>query len=174
MKTISKILIVVAILVLIPFIIGFFLPKERLVVRMAMIDQPYYIILGDITNHWEEPAWHHDVDTLVQKESIDGQDCWMEDYTNGDSVMLITQKLGDKDYIRLIINPDGHEFNRNITLAEVNEKTAMRISEEVYEPNPVNRFINLFHDTKAIRIEHYLSDLKEKNKPAADEAPAEQ
>jgi hypothetical protein len=173
MKTISKILIVFAIIILIPFIVGFFLPKERLVVRMTMIDQPYYVILGDITNHWEEPAWHHDIDTLIQKESVDGLDCWMEYYNNGDSVMLLNQKLSDKDYIRIIVSPDGREFNRNITLADVNEKTAIRISEEIYEGNPLNRFLNLFYDTRAIHIEKYLSELREKNKPATDEVPVE-
>jgi hypothetical protein len=173
MKTISKILIAVAIIIAIPFIVGFCLPKERIVVRMTMIDQSYYMILADISNHWEEPAWRPNIDTLIQKESIDGQDCWMEYYTNGDSVKLITQRLGENDYVRLIVKPDGRELNRSITLADVNGKTAIRISEEVYEPNPVKRFLNLFNDTEAARIEQYLLDLKTKNKPATDAVPVE-
>ncbi len=173
MKPITKILIIIAILVSLPFIIGAFLPKERLVVRMTMIDVMYFQILSDISNHWEEPSWRPNIDTLIQKESVDGQDCWMEYYTNGDSVKLITQRLGENDYVRLIVKPDGTELNRSITLADVNGKTAIRFSEETYEPNPLKRFIRLFNDHDAKRIEAYLNDLKEKNEPV-DEAPAEE
>ena len=172
MKFYTKIVAVLALLILIPVIVGLFLPKERLVTGKEVIDKMYFFILGDITNHWEEPQWRHNLDTMIQKPGIDGQDAWMEYYTNGDSLLLVTQKTGEKDYIRIIIDSDKRERNRNITLIDFQGKTAIRMSEEEYEPNPIKRFINLLHDKKADLINQYLRDLKEKNKPDPN-APAD-
>ncbi len=164
MKTGIKIGIIFATVLVAPLITGLFQPKERLVTEMDLIDKMYFFILADITNHWEEPAWRHDLDTMIQKDVVDGQDAWMEFYTNGDSVLLITQKTTETDYIRIIHKPDGHQLMRIITIADYQGKTAIRMSEEVYEANPFKRFIYLFADPTRKRIQNYLYDLKEKNK----------
>ena len=78
MKLIAKILIPIAILALLPVIIGAFMPRDRQVMRGIVIDQMYFMVLANITNHWEEPAWRSNLDTMIQRESIDGQDCWVE------------------------------------------------------------------------------------------------
>jgi hypothetical protein len=165
MKAGIKILIIAIIFVAIPFAIGMFQPKERLVTEMAVIDKMYYFIIADVTNHWEEPAWRHDLDTMIQQQVVDGQDAWMEHYTNGDSVLLITQKIAETDYIRIIHRPDGKQLMRVITVADYKGKTAIRMSEEEYESNPYKRFMYLINDPVKKRIQNYLSDLKEKNKP---------
>ncbi|MCK9206005.1 MAG: hypothetical protein M0P66_02745 [Salinivirgaceae bacterium] len=165
MKAGVKIGIILASVLVTPLIIGLFQPKERLVTEMDLIDKMYFFILADITNHWEESVWRHDLDTMIQKDVVDGQDAWMEYYTNGDSVLLITQKTTETDYIRIIHKPDGRQLMRVITLADYKGKTAIRMSEEVYVANPVKRFINLFADPTKKRIRTYLNDLKEKNKP---------
>ncbi|HAM99013.1 MAG TPA: hypothetical protein DCQ26_10430 [Marinilabiliales bacterium] len=165
MKAGVKIGIILASVLVTPLIIGLFQPKERLVTEMDLIDKMYFFILADITNHWEESVWRHDLDTMIQKDVVDGQDAWMEYYTNGDSVLLITQKTTETDYIRIIHKPDGRQLMRVITLADYKGKTAIRMSEEVYVANPVKRFINLFADPTKKRIRNYLNDLKEKNKP---------
>src|SRR3989339_1009504 len=165
MKSGVKIGIILASVLVTPLIIGLFQPKERLVTEMDLIDKMYFFILADITNHWEESVWRHDLDTMIQKDVVDGQDAWMEYYTNGDSVLLITQKTTETDYIRIIHKPDGRQLMRVITLADYKGKTAIRMSEEVYVANPVKRFINLFADPTKKRIRNYLNDLKEKNKP---------
>src|SRR3989339_202795 len=135
MKAGVKIGIILASVLVTPLIIGLFQPKERLVTEMDLIDKMYFFILADITNHWEE------------------------------SVLLITQKTTETDYIRIIHKPDGRQLMRVITLADYKGKTAIRMSEEVYVANPVKRFINLFADPTKKRIRNYLNDLKEKNKP---------
>lgn len=162
MKLVTKILVAVAILAIIPVAVGLFLPKERQVMRGMVIDQMYFMVLGNISNHWDEPSWRHNLDTMIQKESIDGQDCWMEYYTNGDSIMLLTQTLGEFDYVRRMIQANGNELTRSITLADYNGATVVRIVEEVYEPDPLKRFTALFSDPVKKRVEQYLSDLKEK------------
>ena len=162
MKLLAKILMAVAIIALLPVIIGFFMPRERQLMRGVLIDQMYFMVLGNVTNHWEEPSWRHNLDTMIQRENIDGQDCWVEYYTNGDSIVLLTQTMGEFDYVRRAIRPDGRELLRNITLADVEGKTAVRMIEEDYESDPLKRFARIFHDPVASRMEQYLSDLKEK------------
>lgn len=162
MKLVTKILVAVALLALVPVVIGLCLPAERQVMRGIKIDQMYFFVLGNISNHWEEPSWRHNLDSMIQKESIDGQDCWMEYYTNGDSIMLLTQTLGEFDYVRRMVQPNGNELTRSITLADYNGATVVRMVEEVNEPDPLKRFVALFSDPVKKRIEQYLSDLKEK------------
>jgi hypothetical protein len=165
MKLITKILIGLAVLALSPIVIGMFQPKEKVLMDKVMIDKMYFFILGDITNHWEEPSWRTDIDTLIQQEDIDGQAAWKEFYTNGDSVTLITLQAGQKDYIRMIVDPDGRYRNRAITLVDIQGKTAIRISEEVYEANPLKRFMYMFNDPRQQHLTNYVIDLAEKNKP---------
>lgn len=161
MRLVTKILVAVAILALVPVIIGISLPAERQVERKIKIDQMYFFVLGNITNHYEESSWRHNLDTMIQQENVDGQDCWMEYYTNGDSVKLLTQTVGEFDYVRRIVRPDGHELTRSITLADVDGATFVRMVEEVYEPDPLKRFVNKISDPVKKRVEQYLSDLKE-------------
>ena len=161
MKLIAKILIPIAILALLPVIIGAFMPRDRQVMRGIVIDQMYFMVLANITNHWEEPTWRNNLDTMIQRESIDGQDCWVEYYTNGDSIKLVTQTSGEFDYVRRAILPDGRELLRNITLADIEGRTAVRMIEEDSEGNPLKRFTRIFHDPVAERMEQYLSDLKD-------------
>lgn len=161
-KILAIVLCAVAVLALLPVIIGMCLPRERQVMKGQMIDQMYFMVLGNITNHWEEPSWRSNLDTMIQREAIDGQDCWVEYYTNGDSIVLLTQTMGEFDYVRRMIKPDGRELLRNITLADVEGKTAVRMIEEVSENDPLKRFGALFSDPVAKRMEQYLFDLKEK------------
>lgn len=165
MKTILKVIIALIFIIIIPIIIGSFLPKDRVIVEKTVIEKMYFFILGDITNHWEEPQWRSNIDTIIQQKVVDGQDAWMEYYTNGDSILLITQKTTETDYIRLIITPHGENLNRVITVADFEGKTAVRFTEEAFEPNPIKRFMILFNDPVRNRIQLYLSDLKEKNRP---------
>ena len=162
MKLLAKILIAVAIIALLPVIIGLGMPSERQLMKGMLIDQMYFMVLGNVSNHWEEPSWRHNLDTMIQRESVDGQDCWVEYYTNGDSIVLLTQNLGEFDYVRRVIRPDGRELLRNITLADVNGQTAVRLIVEDYEPDPLKRFARFIYDPVASRMEQYLSDLKEK------------
>jgi hypothetical protein len=162
MKTGCKIIIGLIVILLIPVIIGFFQPKDRIVTEKGVIDKMYFFVLADVTNHWEEPKWRHNIDTVVQQEVVDGQDAWMEHYTNGDTVLLVTQKTTENDYIRLIITTDGHYLNRVVTIKDFDGKTAIRISEDAYESNPVKRFFLLFNDPLQERLHQYLSDLKKK------------
>lgn len=165
MKSALKVIIVLIIIILIPLAIGFFQPKDRVIVEKTVIDKMYFYILGDITNHWEEPQWRHNIDTIIQQHVVDGQDAWMEYYKNGDSVMLITQKTTETDYIRLMLSSDKPSLNRVITIADLDGKTAIRFTEEAYEENPVKRFMLLINDPIRERVKQYLNDLKEKNKP---------
>ena len=162
MKLLAKILIPIAILAIVPVLIGMFMPRDRQVMRGIVIDQMYFMVLGNVTNHWEEPSWRSNLDTMIQRESIDGQDCWVEYYTNGDSIVLLTQTMGEFDYVRRAIKPDGRELLRNITLADIEGRTAVRMIEEDSEGDPLKRFMRIFHDPVAARMEQYLSDLKEK------------
>jgi hypothetical protein len=162
MKLIAKILIAVAVIALLPVIIGMFMPREREVVRVKGIDQMYFMVLANVTNHWEEASWRHNLDTMIQRESVDGQDCWVEYYKNGDSIVMLTQNMGEFDYVRRMIRPDGRELLRSITLADVEGKTAVRMIEEDYESDPLKRFVRIFSDPVAKRVDEYLSDLQEK------------
>ncbi|MBO4603203.1 MAG: hypothetical protein J5651_08580 [Salinivirgaceae bacterium] len=162
MKLITKILVAVAIVLLLPVLIGFFLPRERQIERRDVIDQMYFYVLGNITNHWEEASWRHNLDTMIQVENPDGRDTWVEYYTNGDSVKLVTETVGESDYIRWIVRPDGRELLRSIVLHDYEGRTAIRMVEESYEPDPIKRFMALISDPTAKRIEEYLSDLKAK------------
>ena len=161
-KTLAIVLSTIAILALLPVIIGFFMPRDRQVMKGIVVDQMYFMVLGNITNHWEEPSWRSNLDTMIQREAIDGQDCWVEYYTNGDSIKMLTQTSGEFDYVRRMIRPDGRELLRNITLADVEGKTAVRMIEEDSEGDPLKRFMRIFHDPVAERMEQYLSDLKER------------
>jgi len=163
MKLFIKIIILSV--VIIPLGIGLFQPKERIVVEKGIIDKMYFFILSDVTNHWEEPKWRQNIDTIIQQEAIDGQDAWVEHYTNGDTILLITQKTTENDYIRLFLGKDGNYHNRVITIKDYNGKTAIRITEEAIENNPFKRFMLLFKDPVKERLKLYISDLKEKNKP---------
>lgn len=164
MKSATKLILLIIVLIT-PVIIGLFQPKERLLIEKAVIDKMYFYILSDITNHWDEPQWRHNIDTILQHEVVDGQDAWLEYYTNGDSVLLITQKTTETDYIRLILTPKGKHLNRVITIADFDGKTAIRVSEEAYEANPIKRFLILINDPIKNQIQQYLADLQEKNKP---------
>jgi hypothetical protein len=53
MKSALKVIIVLIIIILIPLAIGFFQPKDRVIVEKTVIDKMYFYILGDITNNWE-------------------------------------------------------------------------------------------------------------------------
>ena len=161
-KTLAIVLSAIAVLALMPVIIGSFMPREREVVDKKVIDQMYFMVLGNVTNHWEEPSWRHDLDTMIQCEAIDGQDCWVEYYTNGDSVVLLTQTVSEYDYVRRIIRPDGRELVRGITVIDYEGRTVVRMIEEDYEPDPLKRFARIFSDPVANRMDQYLSDLKEK------------
>jgi len=164
----KKKVILIAVLVVIigaPVIIGSFLPKEKIVTEKTFIDKMYFFILADITNHWEEPMWRHELDTMLHVPEIDGMDVWKEYYKNGDSVLLMTQVTGQTDYIRIIVDNDGRYRMRSIMLVDVQGKTAIRMSEEIYTGNPIKRFISLFNDTSSDHLKAYLADLKEKNKP---------
>lgn len=161
-KTLAIVLSAIAVLALMPVIIGSFMPREREVVDKKVIDQMYFMVLGNVTNHWEEPSWRHDLDTMIQREAIDGQDCWVEYYTNGDSVVLLTQTVSEYDYVRRIIRPDGRELVRGITVIDYEGRTVVRMIEEDYEPDPLKRFARIFSDPVANRMDQYLSDLKEK------------
>jgi hypothetical protein len=165
MKGKLKLIIPLIILLSAPVVIGLFQPKERMVTAMTMVDKMYFFIMADITNHWEEPSWRHNLDTIIQQQVVDGQDAWMEHYSNGDSILLITQKVTETDYIRIIYKEHTPQLMRVITLADYKGKTAIRMSEEAYETNPIKRFISLFNDPVEKRIKTYLADLKEKNKP---------
>ena len=66
MKSATKVIIALIIIILIPMVIGFFQPKERLIIEKVVIDKMYFFILSDITNHWEEPQWRHNIDTIIQ------------------------------------------------------------------------------------------------------------
>lgn len=155
--------------ILLPLLIGFFLPKEKIIVKKAFIDKMYFFILSDITNHWEEANWRSNLDTMIQQPQVDGMDAWKEYYTNGDSVLLLTQVTSGTDYVRIIVDNDGTERARSITLVDVNGKTAVRMSEEELVKNPLKRFLNLFDDKIAKRMDKYLFDLTEKNKPQKEE-----
>lgn len=165
MKTSIKISIILIVIILIPLGIGLFQPKDRIVTEKAIIDKMYFFILSDITNHWEESQWRHNIDTMVQQEVVDGQDAWMEYYVNGNTVLLISQKTTETDYIRLILDDEGNYYNRVITIIDYNGKTAIRISEEAEENNPFKRFMLLFNDPIKEVLRLYILDLKEKNKP---------
>lgn len=164
----KKKIVLIAILVVIigvPIIIGSFLPKEKIVTEKTFIDKMYFFILADITNHWEEPSWRTEIDTMIQAQEIDGMDVWKEYYTNGDSVLLMTQVTGNTDYIRIIVDKDGRHRMRSIMLVDVSGKTAIRMSEEIFTGSPIKRFFSLFNDTSSDHLKAYLRDLKEKNKP---------
>lgn len=163
------IIAVIAIVVSLPVIIGSFLPKDRLVTEKAAVDKMYFFILADITNHWEEPSWRHNLDTMIQQPQIDGMDVWREYYTNGDSVTLMTQVTSETDYVRIIVDPDGRQRMRSILLVDVQGKTAIRMSEEITVKSPIRRFLNLFDDKSSEHIRLYLQDLVEKNKANPEE-----
>lgn len=158
------IIIVIAIVLLIPIIIGFSLPKNRVVEEKALIDKMYYFILSDVTNHWEESGWRSNIDTIMEKPAVDGLDAWMEYYTNGDSILLLTQITAENDYIRIIVDPDGHQRTRSITIIDVTGRTAIRISEEIYTPNPITRIKHMLNDEPQQLLTTYVFDLIEKNK----------
>lgn len=160
MNLATKILAGIAGLFLLVLLVGLCRPKEREIMRGIQIDQMYFMVLGTITNHWEEPMWRHNLDTMIQVDNVDGQDCWIEYYTNGDSIKLFTQTMGEFDYVRLMITPSGRELLRSITIADVDGKTAIRMTVEAYETDPIKRFFLLFTDPEADRVEQYLSDLK--------------
>ena len=69
--------------------------------------------------------------------------------------------MGEFDYVRRAIRSDGRELLRNITLADANGQTAVRIYVEDYEPDPLKRFGRILHDPVVSRMEQYLSELKE-------------
>ena len=73
----------------------------------------------------------------------------------------MTQTSGEFDYVRRAILPDGRELLRNITLADIEGRTAVRMIEEDSEGDPLKRFTRIFHDPVAERMEQYLSDLKD-------------
>lgn len=160
--------IIIALIILIlaaPFAIGMLMPKDKIVTEKAFIDKMYFFILADITNHWEEPTWRHNLDTMIQIEQIDGMDAWVEHYTNGDSILLMTQITAETDYIRIIVDKDGQQRGRSIMLVDVQGKTAIRMSEEVYMKSPLKRFMSLFVDKETDILRAYLDDLAEKNRP---------
>ncbi len=169
MKSKYKTLGILVMLIASPLLVGLFLPKEKIVTEKAFIDKMYFFILADITNHWEEPAWRNNLDTMVQVDQIDGMDAWKEYYTNGDSVLLMTQVTAATDYIRIIVDNDGKERMRSIMLVDVQGKTAIRMSEEIIENNPIKRFIGLFNDNTQEDLQLYLTNLVEKNKPQEQE-----
>ncbi len=169
MKPKSIIIGILAILIASPLLVGLFLPKERIVTEKAFIDKMYFFILADITNHWEETSWRHNLDTMIQVDQVDGMDAWKEYYTNGDSVLLMTQVTAATDYIRIIVDNDGKERMRSIMLVDVQGKTAIRMSEEIFETNPLKRFLALFNDNASENIRIYLTDLVEKNKPQEED-----
>ncbi len=162
----KKILYTILLLVLLsPLVVGLILPKERVVSDSVLINKMYFFVLSDVANHYEESAWRSNIDTLMPRGQIDGQEAWVEYYTNGDSVVWKVQRLSETDYVRVIIKPDGHECMRGITIADVQGRTAVRYSEEVYETNPLKRFATLFKDKDQERAHQYLFDLAEKHKP---------
>lgn len=161
----TTLLLVLFLVIISPFLVGLFLPKEKVIIKKAFIDKMYFFILSDITNHWEEANWRSNLDTMIQQPQVDGMDAWKEYYTNGDSVLLLTQVTSGTDYVRIIVDNDRTERARSITLVDVNGKTAVRMSEEVFTKNPLKRFFNLFDDKVAKRMDKYLLDLVEKNKP---------
>ena len=63
MKSAIKIIIVLIIIALTPLIIGIFQPVDRLIIEKGVVDKMYFFVLGDITNHWEEPQWRQNIDT---------------------------------------------------------------------------------------------------------------
>ncbi len=157
-------------LLLLPLIIGFTLPKSRLITEKTLIDNMYFMVLADVTNHWEEPLWNTAVDTLIQTDAVDGLDAWKEFYAAGDSALFLVQRTSDKDYIRLYIDKDGTERNYVITLVEAEEKTAVRISKEVSVKNPYQRFFYLFSDKEREKVKQYLKDLKARSVATAQES----
>lgn len=163
MRAIKISLLVIVVIFISILTIGFILPKERLITEKVLIDKMYFFIVADITNHWEEPAWNNNVDTLIQIEQVDGLDAWKEYYVNGDSAMFLIQKIAETDYIRLYVDKSGRNRNCVITVVDIEGKTAVRMSEEIYEPNPLKRFYYLINDKKTERVKQYLTDLKQKS-----------
>lgn len=163
------IILVIAVILISPIILGYCLPKDRVVEEKALIDKMYYFILADVTNHWEESSWRTNIDTIMEKPPVDGLDAWMEYYHNGDSVLLLTQLTAENDYIRIIVDPDGFQRTRSITIIDVTGRTAIRVSEEIHTPNPFTRIKYLFNDEPYNRITTFLSDLNIKNEATEED-----
>lgn len=169
MKKVLYTLLIVFLCTFGPFAIGFFLPGIETTSKITVIDQPYFQVLADITNHFEAKLWRTDLDTIYQTNDIDGYETWVEKYTSGDSVFLKINKVTEFDLICLEVDNFNHELSRNVTLKDINGKTAVKISKETYIGGPFRRFFALFTGSDQF-VKTYINDLttKYKNAPPAD------
>lgn len=170
MKVFIRILITVVVLLALILIIGFSLPGEKMVSRTMVFDKMYFFVMADISSHYNEASWRSDLDTVIQQEDIDGLQVWMEKYTDGDSALIKTLKTTEFDLVREVVAPDGKDRLRIIQIKDIDGKTAIKMSEEVYIRNPLIRVWYLFDDQSDKFVSTYLSDLKTKyeNEPEDD------
>jgi hypothetical protein len=165
MKYLKKIIFALLILLIIITIGGLFLPKERMATSKTIVDKIYFFVMSDISNHYNEASWRSDLDTVIQKEDMDGLQVWMEKYTNGDSALIKTLKTTEADLVREVIEPFGKDRLRVIQLKDFGgTKTAIKMSEEIVIGNPITRILYLFDDKSEIFVNQYLKDLRTKYK----------
>ncbi|NOZ46828.1 MAG: hypothetical protein GXO79_08590 [Chlorobi bacterium] len=169
MKISLKIALGIVVIFIIVLIIGLSLPKDRTASKAIIIDKMYFYIVADISGYFEEPSWRSDLDTTIQQDDMDGLEVWLEKYKNGDSLLLKTIKLTEFDLVRETIEPGKPERLRVVQLKDLNGKTAIKMSEEVYVNNPFVRFWYLFDDHTNDFVNGYLNDLKAKYENAKED-----
>jgi hypothetical protein len=167
MKSIIKIFSGLIFLFVLVLLVSMFLPKEKTTINQITIDKPFFFVWAAITNHYEEPAWRTDLDTVIQMEERDTGPVWKEYFENGDSISWqITTEVSNKLLVRHIIdNPTFEGTMWAINVMNSEGGTIVRIVEDQIVKKPLCRyqFLSTPHDYD---VKLYLTNLQAKfNQP---------
>jgi len=160
MKILIKTSAFILFLLTVVILVSFFLPKEKTTVNQITIDKPFFLVWAAITNHYEEPMWRTDLDTVIQLEERDTDPVWREFFNSGDSITWqITTEVSNKLLVRQIVDDLKYEGTMwAVNIMSGKDGTILRIVEEQHVNKPLCRYkyITTPHD---LDVKLYLTNL---------------
>ena len=172
MKFITLIFAIVVTLIIGLLSFSFFIPKEKTTEISITVQQPFFLVWAAITDHYEEPKWRNNIDTIIQLDNIERDPVWREFYTNGDSITWrIITEVSNKLLVQQII--DHPIYENTFWAININTKpegTTIQIVKEQHINNSIQRLIHYF-DPIDYDLKLYLSQLYTKlNTPQEEDS----
>lgn len=154
------VLLVLALLILLPLLIGLCLPSERSFIKTATLPYQAPIIWEAITDIEGQLAWRPEVQSIEMHERKTGHEKWTEVPKEGPTLTFQTIRYEPPHRFDIQIVGSGIQGHWEGRLSPKGEQTAVEFKEIITLPNPYSRvFSYLFVDLDDL-MELYLTNLK--------------
>jgi uncharacterized protein YndB with AHSA1/START domain len=163
MKIILWIVLGLAGFLMLVTLVGWLLPNEHVITRVARFHQKPEMIWKAITDIEAMPTWRQGLRGVKRLPEVNGLPAWVEQTSAGDILLETTESDPPRRMVSRIADPKlpfGGSWTYEIRPAA--EGATLRITENGFVTNPLFRFLSRFVFGHAATMETHLKSLAKK------------